>query len=48
MNNEISNLKEESVPKKEYEDLQFRFDSEIKSLDDQITGLKETTVPKTD
>ena len=44
--NQLNLLKEKTIPKEEYDELQSRFESEISAMDNEITNLKEKTIPK--
>ena len=41
-------LREQSIPKQDYENLQAQFDNEIAAMDNEISYLKEQTIPKED
>ena len=44
--NQINLLKEQTIPKEEYDDLQSKFETEISNLDTLLNNLKEKTIPK--
>lgn len=48
IDNQLSLLKEQSIPKQEYENLQSQFENEIAAMDNEITTLKEQSIPKQD
>lgn len=48
MDGELVNLKQQTIPKDEYVNLQSKFKSEISAMDAEITNLKQETIPKKD
>jgi chromosome segregation ATPase len=48
MDNQFNLLKEQSIPKQDYENLQTQFENEIAAMDNEITLLKEQSIPKED
>lgn len=48
MDGELDNLKQQTIPKDEYVNLQSKFKSEITAMDAEITNLKQETIPKKD
>ena len=48
MDNEINNLRQESIPKKDYDNLQTRFDNEISARNSELEYIKERSVPRED
>ena len=48
IDNQFNLLKEQSIPKQDYENLQAQFESEISAMDSEITLLKERSIPKED
>ena len=48
IDNQLNLLKEQSIPKQDYENLQAQFESEMAAMDNEITLLKEKSIPKED
>ena len=48
IDNQLNLLKEQSIPKQDYENLQAQFESEMAAMDNEITLLKERSIPKED
>ncbi len=48
IDNQLNLLKEQSIPKQDYENLQAQFETEIAAMDNEITLLKEQSIPKED
>ena len=48
IDNEMILLKQETIPKQDYENLQARFENEVAALDNEINTLKEKSIPKED
>jgi chromosome segregation ATPase len=48
IDNQLILLREQSIPKQDYENLQAQFDNEIAAMDNEISYLKEQTIPKED
>lgn len=46
--NQLSLLKQQSVPKEDYNNLKIQFENEINAMDGEITSLKDHYVPKQD
>ncbi len=46
IDNQLNLLRQQSIPKQEYDDLKIRFNDEISAMDDELTYLKEQTIPK--
>jgi len=46
--NEIDILKQQTIPKEEYINLQTQFESEINAMDAEITTLRQQSIPKED
>jgi len=46
--NRLSLLKQQSIPKQDYDNLKNRFDNEIVAMDNEINYIKEQTIPKQD
>ncbi len=48
IDNQLNLLKEQSIPKQDYENLQAQFESEMAAMDNEISLLKEKSIPKED
>lgn len=48
IDNELNLLKQQTIPKQDYENLQSQFENEIAAMDNEITQLKEQSIPKND
>ncbi len=48
IDNQFNLLKEQSIPKQDYENLQAQFENEMATMDSEITLLKEQSIPKQD
>lgn len=48
IDNQLALLKEQSIPKQDYENLQAQFESEMAAMDNEISLLKEKSIPKED
>ena len=48
IDNQFNLLKEQSIPKQDYENLQAQFENEMAAMDSEITLLKEQSIPKQD
>ncbi|MBE6505067.1 MAG: hypothetical protein E7Z73_04880 [Methanobrevibacter millerae] len=48
IDNEMILLKQQTIPKQDYENLQTRFENEVSALDNQMALLKQETIPKQD
>ena len=46
IDNQLVLLREQSIPRQDYENLQTQFDNEIAAMDNEISYLKEQTIPK--
>lgn len=46
MNAEIINLREQSIPKQDYVNLQSKLESEINVLNNEIDNLRTQSIPK--
>lgn len=48
IDNQLILLRQQSIPKQDYDDLQSQFENEIAAMDNEITLLKEQSIPKED
>lgn len=48
IDNEMLLLKQQTIPKQDYDNLQTQFETEIAAMDNQISNLKEQSIPKED
>jgi len=48
IDNEMILLKQQTIPKQDYENLQTQFKNEIAAMDNEISNLKEQSIPKED
>ena len=48
IDNEMILLKQQTIPKQDYENLQTQFENEIAAMDNEISNLKEQSIPKED
>ncbi|MBR6023624.1 MAG: hypothetical protein IK044_01505 [Methanobrevibacter sp.] len=48
IDNQFNLLKEQSIPKQDYENLKAQFENEIAAMDNQFKDLKEQSIPKQD
>ena len=48
IDNEMILLRQQTIPKQDYENLQTKFENEVAALDNEITNLKEKSIPKED
>ena len=48
IDNEMILLRQQTIPKQDYEDLKTKFENEVAALDNEITNLKEKSIPKED
>lgn len=48
IDNQLVLLRQQSIPKQDYDNLQAQFDNEIAAMDNEIKYLKEQTIPKED
>ncbi len=48
IDNQLALLREQTIPKKDYDNLQAQFENEIAAMDNEITSLKEESIPKKD
>ncbi|MBR0271203.1 MAG: hypothetical protein IJQ68_04320 [Methanobrevibacter sp.] len=48
IDNEMILLKQQTIPKQDYENLQTQFENEIAAMDAQITQLKQQSIPRQD
>ena len=48
IDNQLVLLREQTIPKQDYENLQTQFENEIAAMDNEISYLKEQTIPKED
>ncbi|WP_407431427.1 hypothetical protein [Methanobrevibacter sp.] len=48
IDNQMALLKEQTIPKQDYENLQSQFENEVAAMDNEITTLKEQSIPKQD
>lgn len=48
MDNELILIKQQTIPKQDYDNLRTQFENEIAAMDNEITQLKEQSIPKND
>lgn len=48
MDNELILIKQQTIPKQDYDNLRTQFENEIAAMDNEITQLKEKSIPKND
>ncbi len=46
IDNQLILLRQQTIPKQDYDDLKEKFDNEISAMDDELTYLKDQTIPK--